>query len=177
MREVIGWICLISAILLVIFSMVGLITGCHYAQPKPEPIPVTPPDPIVKVIHSTDWFMSLMMIATVVSLFAGLNGLKMGWAGVLACGGGLALKAALSSVYVFWICGLLFVVCLVLATFSILIKNKALREIVTGVQVIRNSVPPEQKETMSTILSSEQTDYTKKLVTKVKTVLKRKGLV
>lgn len=170
--------------LIVLATIIG---GCVAAQPRPSPVPVQPPTQIIwNTIQSTDWLMSLLLIGCVLGLFAGLNGLKAGWLGVISCIGGLALKAALTNTYVYWLCGFLFVGSVLVALASILYKNTALREIIKGVQNAKtmldnvnpmsgNNFGGKLHNAVNDNLGSVQSKPTQKLVQYVKADLKIKG--
>ena len=171
-----AWVILTVGLIVVL--LIVCLSGCAVTPPRPESIPQTPGQQIINnTIQSTDWLMSILLIGSVLGIFAGLNGVKTGWAGTASCVGGMVLKAALSSTWVFWLCGFLFIVCVVAAVASILWKNKALREIITGIQFVRESVDPEIKENMTEYLASKQGKDTQGLVNQVKADLKLKGVI
>lgn len=163
---------LFGAILAAILITILLYLTCCASVPTVSPPAVPTTSTIVNTIQSTDWLMSILLMGCVAGLFAAFNGLKVGWAGVAACVGGIVLKAALSSTYVYWLCGFLFIGCVVAALASVLLKNTALREIIIGAQRVKAQVPDS-----NIILANEQSTTTQKLVQKVKGALKVKGVL
>ncbi len=126
--------------------------------------------------------MSVLLLAIVIGSFAGLNGVKTGWLGVVAAMIGLLVKSALSMTWVYWWMGAILVATTLAAMASILLKNKALREIITGVQHIKSSTPDNQlfglnKTDITATLNTTQSKPTQKLVKSWKSYLKLKGVI
>lgn len=135
---------------------------------------------IQKTIATTDWLVSGFLVAAVIGSFAGLNGIKAGWVGTVSAVFGLALKGAFSVTWVYTSMGLIFVGVVLAALASVLLKNKALAEIITGVQRIRVGAGPTDtlrmtKDDITTVLTKTQSKPTQKLVQYSKLHLKLKG--
>jgi hypothetical protein len=157
------------------------LSGCA-SFPTHENLPDVIHTPTQQIIYesikSTDWLLSLLMVGCVLGIFSGLNGMKTGWAGVAACVGGIVLKAALSSTYVYWLCGALFIGCVLAAIASILWKNKAIAEIIIGTNKLKNDVGNSVTIVdANKVLSDEQSKDTRALVNQVKAKLKTKGIL
>ena len=153
-----------------------MLVGCSVLPTGPSP----PSDPlsasqsiIYSTIRSTDWLMSVLLMGCVLGLFAGFNGLKVGWAGLAACVGGMVLKADMSSTYVYWACGLMVLGTVLAAIASVLLKNRAVRELIVGVQKVKQ----DPSNGVSGTMRNEQTRPTVDLVNSVKAKLKTKGVI
>jgi hypothetical protein len=155
---------------------IALLAGCAYTQPLPSTH--GPVEILQSVIHSTDWISSLLLIGVVLGVFTGMNGLKVGWMGVVASTVGLLVKSALSVTWVYWWCGFTLVAVMLAAVASIILKNHALREIITGVQDVKSAVGPElDKGAVNETLAAAQSKTTKRLVHKHKVILYDKGKI
>lgn len=131
-----------------------------------------------QVIHSSDWLMSVLIIACVVGIFAALNGIKAGWLGCLSALFGLILKSALSVTWVYWLSGLVLMGVVLAALASIIMKNQALKEIIQGAQELKNTPDSEIDTTtggVNTILKKYQSKDTQRLVLHQKAALKLRG--
>jgi hypothetical protein len=94
---------------------------------------------------------------------------------VASCIGGIVLKASLTSTWVYWCCGFLFIGSVVIAIASILFKNKAVKELIMSAQYLKQAVP--DSERVMDIFNLTQTKDTKALVNAVKSNLKLKGVI
>lgn len=175
--EIIGWtvsmICW-ACILIVVILCLSCAT-CPENAPNIHTETNTTQQIIMKTIASTDWLMSMLLLGSVAGIFAGLNGIKSGWMAVISCIGGMVLKASLTSTWVYWCCGCLFVGSIIVAVASIVWKNKAVKELIMSAQYLKQAVP--DKERVSEIFNLTQTKDTKNLVANVKSNLKLKGII
>jgi len=128
---------------------------------------------VINNIKSTDWLNTLFLLAFVGSIFAGLNGLKAGWAGAAASLAGIAMKGALTQLWIYWILGVLLVAAILLVAASILMRKKALVEIIRGAQNLKKLVQADDAK----ILAEPQSKPTQKIVADIKTDLKLKGVI
>jgi hypothetical protein len=161
---------------MILFLSFALTSGCASIPQNNDTKPVvTSNQVIIQAIKSTDWILSLMLIGSVVGLFAGFNGLKTGFAGTAACVGGIFLKAALTSTYVYWFSGFIFIGCVLAAIASILYKNRAVKDLIVGTQFLKQAVP--DKDRVANIFDLSQTNPTKQLVNQIKSSLKSKGII
>ncbi len=174
--EIIGWIvsmiCWACVLVVVILCLSCATVPANPAQPTEIN---TTHQIIMKTISSTDWLLSMLLLGSVAGIFAGLNGIKSGWMAVLSCIGGIVLKASLTSTWVYWCCGLLFIGSMLVAIASILWKNKAVKELIISAQYLKQAVP--DKERVKDIFNLTQTKDTKALVTSVKNSLKLNGTI
>jgi hypothetical protein len=133
--------------------------------------------PAITTIRSTDWLMSGFLLAIVLGVFAGLNGIKAGWLGAVASFVGLLVKAALSQTWVYWWLGCILVGGALATIASVLLKNKALRELITSVQCLRQTEwdGKTHKAEMTEVLQDLQSKPTQRLVLREKVKLKERG--
>lgn len=125
-------VCVLSLILIIFYS-----TGCTTL--KTVPVATTPPsqnssEVIYKAISTTDWTSSIFIIGIVLCTFAALNGLKQGWIGAASVGVGMFLKAGLSNTWVWTMCGVLLVCSVALGIISVIVRYKALYQVVSSVE-------------------------------------------
>lgn len=163
-----GWIICVIALLV-------MLCGCASTQTHNTSPPATTTQTIIwNTVRSTDWLFSILLIGSVAGVFAGLNGMKSGWMAVVACISGLFLKAALTSTWVYWFCGLLFVGSLTLGIVSIIWKNKAIKDLIVGGNYLKQHV---EASVSSEIFKAAQSKDTVALVNNIKAKLKTKGIL
>jgi len=164
---------------LFIISML-ILSGCASRKPITNPVtnPIINPAPItntiIQTIQSTDWIMSILLIGCVIGIFGGLNGMKTGWIGFLSCLAGIFLKSALTNVWVYWCCGLLFAGTVLVLIVSIIWKNKVIKELILSVQYLKQHV---DTEVAKNIFSLTQSNDTVATVNQIKSVMKTKGII
>jgi len=168
-------------VLLLIFII--LLFGCSLLPTSSNPI-VTGPVPTAtqqlwQAAKNSNWLVTVSILSIAAGVFAFLNGSKMG----LPCIGAscislfMALAVARFSTWmaVFGLIGSLAAVGI-----SVLVKNRAVKEIVTGVQGYKTlylqNANIDSKDLNET-LAINQTKSTQKLVQNVKSKLKLKGKI
>jgi len=120
-------------------------------------------------VKNSNWLVTISIVGIAASIFAYLNGSKIGLAGVAACCVSLFMALAVAR-FATWmaVCGLIGSV--LASIVSILIKNTALKEIIGGVQKYRHATA--NLTTIDKDLSDAQEhESTKKIVKKVKAKL------
>lgn len=157
--------CLIAILILSgLLILIGIsFSGCALL-PTQESDTIS--EPLTKVINRTNWLATLSIIGMAASFFALLNGFKWGFAGMASCG--LALFTSLATIKyagVMSICGLIGSICIMIG--SVLIKNKALIEIIKGVEFVKSD-PTIPKNTVNSCLDTDQSMSTKSIVKKIK---------
>lgn len=119
----------------------------------------------------------LFIVGSALSLFVGLNGLKAGWLAMGSCLFGLWLSTALQNVWVYWAAGIALLGVVVLVVVSIWRKNTALKEIVRGIEMLRDKREivdiTRFQPSMNQILSENQSKGTQKQVDKIKEKLEK----
>jgi len=156
---------------LVIVGVFLFLTGCHKEIITPTIITVPGPAEILyKTVVKTNWLATASLIGIVVSVFALLNGSKMGLAGIGASCAGLFLTLAVAR-FAFWLAIVGLVGSIAIGLWSVFIKTRALTEIIEGIQAIKNRYkdvsyisPAAFKVQANTILANHQSDSTVKIV-------------
>lgn len=122
-------------------------------------------------------------MAAVVGVFAGLNGIKTGFLGTGAAIFGLMLKGAMSVTWVYYVLALILVGTVLAAIASIAFKNRAVKDLICGAQLVKYEAQAGTDEVVGGYknkvcndkLRAAQTKPTRKLVDKIKKNLKQKG--
>jgi len=177
----IDWWAVIICFLLV-GLMIALINGCtllqssgNWFKPKPEPIPANPTGQLWQTVKKSNWTTTIAIPIIALGAVAAFNGMvKLGMsAAIFGCVNlfmGLATARFAMWMAVFGLIG-----SVVTVATSILMKNKALIEIIRGVQKFKEgSIDRPTKETLKQVLKI-QSKPTQKLVQNIKTNLKLKG--
>ena len=142
-----------------------LLVGCNMPEVKPL-VPTIPQQTLINTIVKTDWIITVSILGVALSVIAWMNGSKTA-IGVMA-GCGIAIWMQLTVVryahILAWM-GLVFAVGIILWT--VFVKNRALREIVNGVQNYRKYNEPVDSIGLKVWLR-EQNKTTKKIVSKIK---------
>ncbi len=120
--------------------------------------------------------MSILLIALVIGVFTGLNGVKAGWMGAVAAGVGLLVKSALTLTWVYWMAGFTLIGVMIAAIASVVLKNKAITELITGIQKVKDDSVT-VRGTVNAYLQNEQSKDTQKIVQYKKAALKLKGKI
>ncbi len=165
--------------LLGMFLLIVAVTGCFvpFGQRKTTELTVTEaPPPAVQLWQAakrSNWLVTLSILGIAGSVFAIANGsVKLGTATAAGSGVSLFLVLAVAR-FALWMAVAGMIAAIAVVLFSILVRRRALMEIIEGVQIIKNiSVDPVNAKT---ILDSTQTKTTKKIVGKIKNELKLKG--
>lgn len=155
-----GFIAVIVALILAC-----ILSGCQLLNQRPDPIPENHTELLLRVAEKTNWMVTLSILGIAGCTFAFLNGNKWGLTGIVACI--IILSMSLMVIrYATWLAigGLIGSIGLVV--WSIFIKNKALQQIIQGVQKFRyNTI---EHEEIDGILQINQDKSTEKIVRKVK---------
>lgn len=134
------------------FLLMALMSGCATSAPTP-----TNSDGIIsKTASSTDWLMTIFILGSAGCVFAGLNGLKMGWLGLGACLFGLVLKMALSVTWGYYVACILLLCGVGCAVYSVVWKNKVVTELVTGTQRVKELFLSDKKDDVNAVLKAAQ---------------------
>ncbi len=170
---------IMKAIVVIIFTLflMMLLSGCSLLPTSggsiiTGPVP-TPIQQLYKAAKNSNWLVTISILGVAAGAFAFLNGSKMG----LPCIGAscislfMALAVARFSMWmaVFGLIGSLASVCI-----SVLVKNRAVKEIVVGVQEYKSNTVI---GTMNSVLAEKQSKSTQKLVQSVKSKLKLEGKI
>lgn len=174
-------------ILLFGFSVGLFLYGCTAPQKISQPNP-TPQQILIKTVKATNWLATIGIIGMGLGVFVFFSGnTKFGIAGTIACFIILSVSLAVARYH-----EMLALYCIIVATvgtagmfaYTIFVKNKALKEIVKGIQgfkdAIRTDLQPDvqlttgkKNEIENTVNQlktwlSDQSKSTQELVTKIK---------
>lgn len=179
---------LTKLILLFSFSVGLFLYGCTTPRDiKSVPNP-TPQQILIKTVQKTNWLATIGIVGMGLGIFAFFSGnTKFGIAGTIACFVILSVSLAVARYH-----EMLALYCIIAATigtigmfmYTMFVKNKALKEIVKGVQGFKNAIrtdlqpdvqlTTEKKNEIENTVSqlkvwlSDQSKTTKELVTKIK---------
>lgn len=173
---------MILGMFLVTLLSFALCSGCRIVQPvldfvfKPpasssEPTsPTSPEGRLLDAVKGVNWLVTLSVLGIAAGVFALLNGSKIGIPVIVSCAVALFMSLAVAR-YATWMAIFGLVGSVLVVAVSILAKNKALKEIVSNVQVIKkvatsNGNVVSQEEIEKTL--KNQAKSTQKLVAKIK---------
>lgn len=162
-----------ALLILIIVYLAIVCSGCAILQSKPKEEIVPPPYQgvieITKTIRSVNWLATMCIIGCAACCMAGMNGLKWGWSGAATCLIGLGMTiATVRYASLIAIVALAGGALLVIA--SVLGKNRIIKELVKGTQLIRKKY-----KINDTVFEGVQTKGTEKEVAKVKMNMKLNG--
>jgi len=156
--------------------LILLIAGCACLglPTKPTtPIIPTPLEQLWNAAKQSNWLVSISILGIAAGVFALMNGSKIGIPAAIASCVSLFMTLAVAR-FATWmaVCGIVGSVLACAA--SILLKNKALLEIIKGVQLVKEDGQSNAK-IVTNLLRDNQSKPTQKLVQKIKGDLKVSG--
>ncbi len=163
---------LIVAVMFLIFIAL-MINGCTILQPRGSgntlaDLPTTGTEAMFQVLKKQNWLLTLSVIGVGAGFFAFLNGSSKGIQVMASCFVVLSLIIGMTK-YSAVIAAIAMIGAVCLMIYSTLIKGKALREVVQGVQNVRGQLTERSEEQMLlNELGSEQSKTTKAIVKAVK---------
>lgn len=156
--------------IMLFFAVQLALSGCATTQVPPilDTIPTSGWESTMKVIAKTNWFGTFCLLSFFGGIVAiGLDQRKIGSAVVIAAIATLCLGLAIHR-FPTWLAIVGFVSSIATVGYSILIKKKALVEIVRGVQNYRDGVGSTIAATLDTDLNNNQSKSTEKIVKEIK---------
>ena len=123
---------------------------------------------------------SLLLVGFVLSVVGiGLGFAKLGGVTAIACVAGLLLRSVLSVGWFIYLSAFILLATILVVAAGIVFKNKALKEIIVGIQEYKAGVLTEKAdvECVNDVLKSNQSSITQKLVKAVKNKLKLNGVI
>lgn len=172
----------------IMFAIIGL-SGCYFMRASnndneiPDEIPDNPTSLLYKTVYKTNWLVTASIIGAAFAAAAFLNGSKMAAPIGIGCLVALALSLAVIR-YATWLAGFTTVAAVLILIATILTKDKALKQIVTGVQWAKETIAGESnrgekeaKEVINQVLAEHQDSTTQRLVAQVKDNLKLEGQI
>lgn len=163
--------------------LILLVAGCaclgwpNTSPTTPTPTP-TPLEQLWNAAKQSNWLVSLSILGIAAGVFALMNGSKIGIPAAIASCVSLFMTLAVAR-FALWmaVCGLMGSVAICAA--SILLKNKAIKEIIIGVQLAKGEVGKQWSDRVQAINESQKvaqkSKSTQKLVQQIKGNLKVKG--
>jgi len=162
--------------IIILIYVLTLMNGCSWIQPKSEPIiPIENGKQILyKTVYETNWIITFMILGIGAGIFAFLNGQKFGLPIIVACFAALIINLTVIRFSNIMAVGGL-IVSGGVALYSIFLKDKALKEVIVGVQKVKTKLIGanviEDKEDFNDVLSVSQSESTQKAVKRVKAEL------
>ncbi len=165
-----------SAIMVLLVSVILFFSGCAMFQPRTAGsrlanLPTTGTQAVFQTLKSNNWLFTLSIIGVGAGFFAFLNGSSKGLQFMAACFIVISLIIGVTK-YSAIIAAITMIGTVCLMIYTMLVKNKALREVVQGVQSVRENLPerPEEKELLDR-LKAVQSKTTKAIVKTIKNAL------
>lgn len=169
------WTATIVAILIaMIMSVVLALSGCyaHAISTTLDKIPTSAWESTMNAVAKTNWFGTFCLLSFFGGVVAiGLDQRKIGGAVIIAAISTLCLGLAIHR-FPTWLAIIGFASSIIAVGYSILIKNKALVEIIKGVERYRNAVSSGTTCVIDGTLGPVQSKSTKKIVKQIKGELK-----
>ncbi len=162
---------IIALLLLTIFFF----SGCSLFQMSPADkiaaLPETPRQQLFQTLAKTNWLFTLSVVGVGAGFFAFLNGSSKGLQFMAACFVVISLIIGITR-YSAWIAVISMIGTVCLMVYSVLVKNKAIREVVQGVQTIREEIGEASNDDalfgINGVLSATQSKTTEAIVKKIK---------
>lgn len=158
-------LCIINLLIVILVLIAFFCAGCN-AQ-NYSPIPDTPQQRLTETVLKTNWLATVAIIGIAASAFAFLNGSKTGIAGMVACFIALSMTLATAR-YASWLAAGGLIGSLGLMIYSVLTKDRALKEIVQGGQKLKEDSYPEFQTRFNIVQKEGQSESTRKLVKRIK---------
>jgi len=168
------WAIIILAFL--VLYVIVCISGCQQAYRKPEP--ERPPTYFeIHIVKHLNWMVLVSIVGVALGIAAMLNGAKYAVPLIVGCLGSLGLSIAVATyskyiaIYAFIVAGVVFI-------YSVFLKDRALKEIVTGGENFKSKcllpAPTENyaaKEMFKRAHNNVQSKTTQQMVKKIKAII------
>jgi len=162
MRKFIGFILAIAVACLMFFTLFG----CASTPATPD-LPDTPARVLTKFVLAPDLFLTLTIVGIMAGVFAFLNGQKIGIPLIITCGVGMCMRLAVVRFgFAIGLCGTIGSIGLLI--YTIMVKDKAIKEIITGIQEYKELAGQLGNSAVNGRLRDNQSKSTEKLVKKIK---------
>lgn len=178
------WILIILGILATVVFMTGCATLRGVSTDlgivkSPATIPVKVPEPgrqLWNAVKKSNWLVTLSILGIAAGVFALVNGsVKLGTASIASASVSLFMALAVAR-FALWMAVFGLIGSVIAALFSILVRRKALVEIIRGVQKHKDSII-EDTGGLRVRLNEEQSKTTKRIVGNLKNELRLKGQI
>ena len=170
---------LIPLLIAVILIIIVLNSGCAILQPRGgdtiADLPTTGPEAMFQTLKKANWLFTLSVIGVGAGFYAFLNGSSKGIQVMASCFVVLSLIIGVTK-YSAVIAAIAMIGAVCLMIYSTLVKGKAIREVVQGVQNVRDypldgTIINELADDLDGILDTVQSKTTKAIVKSVKSKL------
>ena len=163
-----------SFLITLLLSVILFLSGCAMLQPKTAGsklanLPTTGTQAMFQTLKGNNWLFTLSFIGVGAGFFAFLNGSSKGLQFMAACLLVLSLVIGVTK-YSAIIAAITMIGTVALLGYSIWIRKKAIKEVVLGVQDIREDVTTDNS-TIDSALNLAQSKTTKSIVKKIKATL------
>ena len=164
---------LVPLLIAVILIIVALNSGCAILQPRGgntiADLPTTGPEAMFQTLKKANWLFTLSVIGVGAGFYAFLNGSSKGIQVMASCFVVLSLIIGVTK-YSAVIAAIAMIGAVCLMIYSTLVKGKALREVVQGVQKVRgnSSLKILEEDHFKSIMNFVQSKTTKAIVKAVK---------
>lgn len=168
---------LIPLLIALLFILLALNSGCSLFQMSPADkiasLPETPKQQLFQTLAKTNWLFTLSVVGVGAGFFAFLNGSSKGLQFMAACFVVISLIIGLTR-YSAWIAAIAMIGTVCLMIYSVLVKGKALREVIEGIEGVRYELTDNgpdlttTKDRIDSYLGFSQSKTTKAIVKAVK---------
>ncbi len=183
MKSVLGFTIILILCLILLILLAAMSGGCAIFQPGGgggtlADLPTTGPEAMFQTLKKANWLFTLSIVGVGAGFFAFLNGSSKGLQFMAACFVVISLIIGVTRYSaVIAVISLIGAACLMI--YSTLVKGKALREVIRGVQNVRdagsldghvteNNVDMDHNDVISSYLDNVQSKTTKAIVKAVK---------
>ena len=173
--------CMIAVVVLILVATTIICCSCSMMLKPGIPTPtfVEPPTPGVQLwqaARKSNWLATASILGIAAGVFALVNGsAKLGMASIASASVSLFMVLAVSR-FALWMAVFGLVGSIATALFSVLVRRKALVEIIRGVQDIRVAAGTGNEDvSIKNNLQRNQSSTTKKIVGNIKNELRLKG--
>jgi hypothetical protein len=147
--------------------MVLSLLGCNFSDsPKLELKPPTGTQRLYEAAKKSNWLVTISIVGIAIGVFATFNGYKWGIGGIVSCCVSLFMALAVAR-FATWMAIIGMLGSTGACVISVLVRKKALVEIIKGVQNYRKA-PAFEPTSLDMELNAEQSSTTKKIVKAIK---------
>ncbi|MHA1883064.1 MAG: hypothetical protein ACTSUO_08470 [Candidatus Thorarchaeota archaeon] len=168
-------------IIIVLVTVLFFAVSCSVLQSDFDssnpPQPPTPEKQLYQAVKKSNWLVTASIIGIAIGVFTVMNGMpKLGLASIAAASTSLFMALAVAR-YATWMAVFGLVGSILAAISSVLVRRRALIEIIKGVQEIKQEFMDEKSKDVNKVLASNQSKSTQRVVQNIKGALKLKGSI
>lgn len=173
---------ILEAVFLILLVLLVLsFSGCSFSigqKNRTEPIVTEAPPPEIQLwqaVKKSDWLVTMSILGIAGGVFAVMNGAtKLGFASIAATSVSLVMSLAVAR-FALWLAVFGLIGTFAAVGFSILVRRRALVEMIKGVQVLKTKSRVILPSTVNDEMNDKQSSTTKVVVGNIKNELKLKG--